>query len=71
MPFWPRVHVPDYLRTVIEEVAFQARASELVDQNSGVSARLTIALLENTISNAERSDNRWRSAAAWRSRSGT
>lgn len=48
------VAVPDYLRAVIEEVAFQARSSELVDQNSGVSARVTIALLENTLSNAER-----------------
>ncbi len=50
----PRVAMPDYLRAAIEEVAVQARASELVDQNSGVSARVTIALLENTISNAER-----------------
>jgi len=49
-----RVDVPDYLRSAIEEVAFQARASELVDQSSGVSARVTIALLENTISSAER-----------------
>ena len=49
-----RVTVPDYLRAAIEEVAVQARSSELVDQNSGVSARVTIALLENTISNAER-----------------
>jgi magnesium chelatase subunit I len=48
------VTVPDYLRQAIEEVAFQARSSELVDQNSGVSARMTIALLENVISNAER-----------------
>jgi magnesium chelatase subunit I len=49
-----RVVVPDYLRSAIEEVAFQARASELVDQSSGVSARVTIAVLENAISNAER-----------------
>jgi magnesium chelatase subunit I len=48
------VRVPDYLRDVIEEVAFQARASELVDQGSGVSARMGIALLENVLSNAER-----------------
>jgi magnesium chelatase subunit I len=49
-----RVVVPEYLRNAIEEVAFQARASELVDQSSGVSARVTIALLENTLSSAER-----------------
>ncbi|MBI5363375.1 MAG: magnesium chelatase [Planctomycetes bacterium] len=50
----PRVTVPRYVREIVEEVAVQARASELVDHGSGVSARLTIALLENTVSNAER-----------------
>ena len=49
-----KVEVTDWLRLLIEEVAFQARASELVDQSSGVSARVTISLFENTISNAER-----------------
>jgi magnesium chelatase subunit I len=48
------VHVPDLLREIVEEVAIQGRASEFVDQNSGVSVRLTIALLENVVSNAER-----------------
>jgi magnesium chelatase subunit I len=48
------VRVPSFLRELIEEVAIQARKSEYVDQNSGVSARLTIALLENVVSNAER-----------------
>jgi magnesium chelatase subunit I len=48
------VRVPQFLRELIEEVAIQARKSEYVDQNSGVSARLTIALLENVVSNAER-----------------
>ncbi len=48
------VRVPDYLRDALEEVAFAARQSELVDQNSGVSARMPIALLENVVSNAER-----------------
>ena len=50
----PAVTVPDYLREALEEVAFQARASEFVDQSSGVSARVGIALLENVISAAER-----------------
>jgi magnesium chelatase subunit I len=49
-----KVEVPPYLRLAIEEVAFQARQSDFVDQNSGVSARLGIALLENVISSAER-----------------
>jgi len=48
------VHVPEWLRNVTEEVAFQARKSEFLDQGSGVSARLPITLLENVISNAER-----------------
>jgi magnesium chelatase subunit I len=48
------VDVPAFLRELVEEVAIQARKSEYVDQNSGVSARLPIALLENLVSNAER-----------------
>ena len=43
-----------FYRELIEEVAVQARKSEYVDQTSGVSARMTIALTENVISNAER-----------------
>jgi magnesium chelatase subunit I len=48
------VAVPRFMRELVEEVAIQARRSEYVDQNSGVSARLPIALLENLVSNAER-----------------
>ena len=48
------VVVPAFMRELVEEVAIQARKSEYVDQNSGVSARLPIALIENLISNAER-----------------
>jgi magnesium chelatase subunit I len=48
------VMIPDFLRELVEEVAIQARKSEYVDQNSGVSARLPIALIENVVSNAER-----------------
>ncbi len=48
------VIVPPFMRELVEEVAIQARKSEYVDQNSGVSARLPIALLENLVSNAER-----------------
>jgi magnesium chelatase subunit I len=50
----PEVLVPGWLRDAIEEVAFQARRSELVDPSSGVSARVPIALYENVVSNAER-----------------
>jgi magnesium chelatase subunit I len=48
------VVVPPFMRELVEEVAVQARKSEYVDQNSGVSARLPIALIENLVSNAER-----------------
>lgn len=48
------VHVPHYFREIIEQLAFEARASEYVDQKSGVSARLTRAALEDLISAAER-----------------
>ncbi len=48
------VVVAPFLRELVEEVAIQARKSEYVDQNSGVSARLPIALIENLVSNAER-----------------
>jgi magnesium chelatase subunit I len=46
--------VPPYIRELVEMVAVQARKSSYVDQSSGVSVRMTIALLENIISNAER-----------------
>src|SRR5215467_10262765 len=48
------VVIPTFMRELVEEVAIQARKSEYVDQNSGVSARLPIALIENLSSNAER-----------------
>ncbi len=49
-----KVMIPPFMRELVEEVAIQARRSEYVDQNSGVSARLPIALIENLVSNAER-----------------
>jgi magnesium chelatase subunit I len=52
------LRVPAFLREAIEEVAIQARRSELVDQASGVSVRLSISLLENVLSNAERRAHR-------------
>src|SRR5204862_6264416 len=39
------VEVPEWLKDAVEDVAFAARANEFVDQNSGVSARVTIALM--------------------------
>src|SRR5690554_5755574 len=49
-----RIHVPELMKDLIEQVAVEARASEYVDEKSGVSARLTISAYENLVSAAER-----------------
>jgi magnesium chelatase subunit I len=49
-----QVRVPDYMRRVVEQVAFLAREDKRVDKRSGVSQRLPISVLENMVSNAER-----------------
>ena len=49
-----KVHVPELAKDLIEAIAFEARDSEFVDQNSGVSARMTITAFENLISAAQR-----------------
>ena len=46
--------MPDFVREVVEEIAFQARQDQKIDKRSGVSQRLPISLLENVVSNAER-----------------
>jgi magnesium chelatase subunit I len=48
------VVIPDDFRLLVEEIAFVARDSELVDQSSGVSARMAIAAMELLQSNLER-----------------
>jgi magnesium chelatase subunit I len=50
----PAIEVPSYVREIVEEIAFQARADAKVDKRSGVSQRLPITALENVVSNAER-----------------
>ncbi|HEY8131283.1 MAG TPA: AAA family ATPase [Thermoanaerobaculia bacterium] len=50
----PSIEIPPYVRELIEQIAFVARDSELVDQSSGVSARLTISAMELLQSNLER-----------------
>jgi magnesium chelatase subunit I len=49
-----KVEIPSYVREVVEEVAFQARADRKIDKRSGVSQRLPITTLELVTSNAER-----------------
>ena len=49
-----KIEVSELLKTLIEQIAFEARQSEYVDNKSGVSARLTISAFENLVSTAER-----------------
>jgi magnesium chelatase subunit I len=48
------VVVPVYIKEIVEEMARLARTSSHVNQASGVSVRMSIANLENVVSNAER-----------------
>ena len=48
------VRVPDFIKEVVEQLAFLAREDKRIDKRSGVSQRLPISALENVISNAER-----------------
>ena len=58
-----RVEVPEYIREIVEEVAFQARDDKRVDRRSGVSQRLPISTLENVLSSAEQRAVRSRDSA--------
>jgi magnesium chelatase subunit I len=49
-----RLHVPDFIREVVEQIAFEARDDSRVDKHSGVSQRMPITVIESVISNAER-----------------
>src|SRR5580698_8032830 len=48
------MEVPQYIRELVEQVAFVAREDKRIDKRSGVSQRLPITVLESAISNAER-----------------
>lgn len=48
------LHIPEFLREVVEQIAFEARDDQRVDKHSGVSQRLPITVIESVISNAER-----------------
>ena len=49
-----RIVVPDFIREVVEQIAFEAREDNHVDKHSGVSQRLPITVMESVVSNAER-----------------
>jgi magnesium chelatase subunit I len=47
------IEIPPFIRQVVEEIAFAARADKRVDRRSGVSQRLPISALETVVSAAE------------------
>ena len=47
------IHVPELAKDLLEQISFEARESEYVDEKSGVSARLSITAYENLLSSAE------------------
>lgn len=49
-----KTEIPGYIRSIVEQIAFAARADKKVDRRSGVSQRLPISTLELVVSNAER-----------------
>ncbi len=46
--------IPHFMKEIVEQIAFEARESEFIDQKSGVSARMTITAMEQIVSSAER-----------------
>jgi magnesium chelatase subunit I len=48
------IEIPQYMRELVEQIAFTARSDKRVDKRSGVSQRLPISTMELVISNAER-----------------
>jgi magnesium chelatase subunit I len=48
------IKVPKFIKNIIAEITFQARASHEINQRSGVSVRTTIANYETMIANAEK-----------------
>src|SRR5437667_645810 len=49
-----RLMIPDFIREVSEQIAFEARDDQRIDKHSGVSQRLPITVIESVVSNAER-----------------
>jgi magnesium chelatase subunit I len=47
------IYVPELAKDLLEQISFEARESEYVDEKSGVSARLSITAYENLLSCAE------------------
>jgi magnesium chelatase subunit I len=48
-----QIYVPELARELIEQIRFEARESEYIDEKSGVSARMSITAFQNLLSTAE------------------
>jgi magnesium chelatase subunit I len=48
-----KIHVPELVTILIEQIGFEARTSEFIDVKSGISARMAITAYENLMSAAE------------------
>ena len=46
--------IPDFIQEIVEGVAFYGRRDSRIDKRSGISQRVPISCLENSVSNAER-----------------
>jgi magnesium chelatase subunit I len=47
------IHIPELARDLVEQIGFEARNNEFVDNKSGISARMSITAFENLLSTAE------------------
>ncbi|MBC7607116.1 MAG: AAA family ATPase [Burkholderiales bacterium] len=48
------IYVPSLAKDLLEQISFEARESEYIDNKSGVSARMSITAFENLLSTSER-----------------
>ncbi|HTT77274.1 MAG TPA: sigma 54-interacting transcriptional regulator [Candidatus Binataceae bacterium] len=48
------VRIPQFMKDILAQITFEARASNEINQSSGVSVRVTINNLESAIANAEK-----------------
>lgn len=46
------IHIPEFAKTLLEQIVIEARASDYIDAKSGVSARMSITTYENLFSTA-------------------
>ena len=48
------LQIPEFIRELVEQIAFEARDDNRIDKHSGVSQRMPITVIESLLSNAER-----------------